>query len=96
MSTFRALKSMFYSAVALFGMWIVVEADIGETTTIIVFTWFILFLIIYATETRELEIASGLADVTLRFFAPANVDVEPVDETDTSDETDETDDPTDR
>lgn len=66
---FRTLKAAFYAGVMLAGMWLVLDADVGPTTASVVFTGFALFLIVYVTEVKEIELASTLASGTVTFFA---------------------------
>lgn len=68
MSLFKAFKAAFYSGTMLVGMWLVLTADVRPSTASIVFTGFAVFMIVYVTEVRELELASTLASATVTFF----------------------------
>jgi hypothetical protein len=69
MSWFKTAKAGFYSAIMLIGLWLILRMDLAPSTTQVGLVSLTIFLTVLFVEVKEIDIASGIAELTVSFDA---------------------------
>jgi len=70
---FKTIKAVFYTAVMLLASWLTLRFGADAT---IVFSGFVVFFIVYITETKEVEVAGLISATFYRTKGPSHEDDE--------------------